>query len=188
MIPYLNSAKGQKRIAVKTRNNRSLAICLTITSTIILITWLHTISLIGVSAASYSIQFQSQNTNTLTPGEVIERELVGEVVHHYQFSLPSGNYLRLSVEQKGVAIVSSLFGPGGEKLIEADYLGKKSLSIIAPFAEGKPSTYRVEIRARVGIIRDSQAVTLSGSKSNDWPWRVIRIALKPKGWLPTPLN
>lgn len=149
MIPYLNSAKCQKRIAVKTRNNRSLAICLTIISTIILITCkLHTISLIGVSAASYSNQFQSQNTNTLTPGEVIECELVGEVVHRYQFSLPSRNYLRLSVEQKGVAIVSSLFGSDGEKLIEADYLGKKSLSVIAPLAEGKPSTYRVEIRAR----------------------------------------
>ncbi|MEK7829815.1 MAG: tetratricopeptide repeat protein, partial [Acidobacteriota bacterium] len=112
--------------------------------------------MIGVSAAGYPNQIQSQNLVTLSPGEIVERELSGDAVHLYQFSLPAGHYLRLSVEQKGVAIVSTIFGSGGEKLIEADYIGKESLSVIAPMNEGKPSTYRVEIRLRQRGFQTSQ--------------------------------
>ncbi|MGH9799218.1 MAG: hypothetical protein ACRD82_02550, partial [Blastocatellia bacterium] len=135
ITPHLGSAKSWKLSAIA--------------SIVLSIIWLYSVASTGVSAANSPLQQQSQTTATLTAGEVVERELAGNAVHHYKFSLPAGQYLRLSIEQKGVAIISTLLGSGGEKLIEADYAGKESLSVIAPLGDGKPSNYRVEVRSRL---------------------------------------
>ena len=84
MIPHLNFAKGRKLPAINTHNNCSLTIGLTLVLTTFSIIWLYPNIVSGVSAAHQS---QSQNTTTLTTGEFVERELVGDAVHRYQFSL-----------------------------------------------------------------------------------------------------
>lgn len=125
--------------------NKSLSLA----SIILLASWLYSANRIGASAASYSNQSLPQNAAVLTVGAVIERELVGTATHRYQFSLHAGHYLRLSVEQKELAVVASLFDSNGVKLMEADYVGKENVSVIAPLSDGKPSDYHVEVRARL---------------------------------------
>ena len=125
--------------------NKSLSLA----SIILLASWLYSANRIGASAASYSNQSLPQNAAVLTVGAVIERELVGTATHRYQFSLQAGHYLRLSVEQKELAVVASLFDSNGAKLMEADYVGKENVSVIAPLSDGKPSDYHVEVRARL---------------------------------------
>src|SRR6185312_11262160 len=50
----------------------------------------------------------------------IEREIVGGDAHSYHVMLTMGQYLRVVVEQKGMDVVVTLFGPGGQKITEVD--------------------------------------------------------------------
>ncbi len=161
MFPQKISAKVRELTAEHTHIDRRtlfIKLCryrallnksLSLTSIILLASWVYSANGIGASAASYSNQSLPQNAAILTIGDVVERELVGTATHRYQFSLQAGHYLRLSVEQKELAIVTTLFDSNGARLIEADYVGKENVSVIAPLAEGKPSDYHVEVRARL---------------------------------------
>ncbi|MFN0109508.1 MAG: CHAT domain-containing protein [Blastocatellia bacterium] len=141
MIPHLDSAKGRKPSVANAAFNRVVAIGLTIVSIICCGIWL---SSVKVSASQSSFQHLA----TLVPGETLRREFDAEAVHRFQVSLPANHYLRLSVEQRDVALISSLFDTRGQKLIEANYGGKERLSVIAPSNQGDPSIYQLEIRAR----------------------------------------
>lgn len=53
-------------------------------------------------------------------GEPIERELSGGQSHTYQLTLSAGQFLHAVVEQRGIDVAVTLFGPDGKKLIEVD--------------------------------------------------------------------
>jgi CHAT domain-containing protein/tetratricopeptide (TPR) repeat protein len=78
---------------------------------------------------------QRESASTLNPGEVIEREMVGAAVHSYRVALKSGQFVHVTVQQKGIDVVLTLIGPDGAPLIEADSPngaeGPESLSYIA---------------------------------------------------------
>lgn len=159
MIPQIISAKGRRLSAAHTcpdnrylrnkpvRFHRRLKIGFTLTSLSFFILCLQWAIVAGASATGNTSQ--SQITKPILLGEVIEGELARDATHRYHFTLPSGQYLRLSVVQKDVAIVTALLTSEGVKLAEADYVGKENVSVIAPLADGKPTTYQVEIRARL---------------------------------------
>ena len=100
--------------------------------------------LLAISAIS---QLKENEVRTLTPEETIERELkVGES-HSYKVTLKSGEFLHLTVEQRGIDVIVRLFGPDGAKLTEMNNrhiaYGAEPLS-----AEAKiDGDYRIEIAA-----------------------------------------
>ncbi|MGH9837263.1 MAG: tetratricopeptide repeat protein [Blastocatellia bacterium] len=53
-------------------------------------------------------------------GKPIERELAGGQSHAYQMALAAGQYLNVVVEQRGIDVAVTLFGPDGKRLIEVD--------------------------------------------------------------------
>ncbi len=61
-----------------------------------------------------------QTPRPLETGKPIERELAGGQQHLYQLSLSAGQYLHVVVEQRGIDVVVTLFGPTGQKLLEVD--------------------------------------------------------------------
>jgi tetratricopeptide (TPR) repeat protein len=82
----------------------------------------------------------------LKQGQPIERELAGSEAHTYRIALVSGQYVRATIEQKGIDIAVKLFGIDGQEIIEVDYepiIGIESVFVIAE-ASGD---YRLEVRS-----------------------------------------
>src|SRR5262245_16891409 len=65
-------------------------------------------------------QATQQEAMPLELGKPIERELAGGQSHAYQITLAAGQYLNVVVEQRGIDVVVTLFGPDDEKVIEVD--------------------------------------------------------------------
>lgn len=176
MFPQVISAKGRKLFAKHTQpdkivlpirlgNFRILLLYgLTPVFVTLLLIRLQFGIVIGVSAADLRNDPIAENLTTLAPGDVIERDISSTTLHRYQISLPAGQYLRLSVDQKEETVISSLMDSAGATLIEANYAGKENLSVIAPRAAGDVSTYQVEIRTR-----------LSGKKIGQLARYIIKI-------------
>ena len=99
------------------------------------------------SRASQNTAKTGQKTQVLKQGEPVEDELAGEQAHSYQLTLNAAQYLHVVVEQRGIDVVVSLFGPDGKKLVEVDSpngtQGPEPLSWITEAA----GTYRLEIRS-----------------------------------------
>ena len=161
MIPFLNSAKGRKLYSPNTKKQHSpvkahvaigrytASLRLIFFSSIFL---LHSVIGTVPAAASHlsaTARNSTDNSMVIAPGEAIERELSAGAIHQFQFSLPVGHYLRLTIEQKAVDLVGVLFNAKGEKVSIADYAGKQNLSVIASASGDKAETYRVEIQARL---------------------------------------
>ena len=70
-------------------------------------------------ALTQGVQSQSIISN-LEPDHSIERELAGGQVHAYSFALTAGQYLRISVAQKGINVVVRLAGPDGKPITEVN--------------------------------------------------------------------
>ncbi|MCI0389220.1 MAG: tetratricopeptide repeat protein [Acidobacteria bacterium] len=89
----------------------------------------------------------NQDVLALKLDKPIERELAGGESHAYQITLGAGQFLLVAVEQKGIDVVVTLFGPDDQKLVEVDSpngaQGPEPLSAIAE-ASG---AYRVEVRS-----------------------------------------
>jgi CHAT domain-containing protein/tetratricopeptide (TPR) repeat protein len=83
----------------------------------------------------------------LEAGKPVERVLKGGEVHAYSIALNSGDYLHADVDQRGIDVVVTLFGPDGKKLAEKDSpngeQGPEPVSIIAQAA----GSYRLEVRS-----------------------------------------
>jgi CHAT domain-containing protein/Tfp pilus assembly protein PilF len=84
---------------------------------------------------------------SLEPGKPIERELSGGQSHFYRITMTPGQYLRITVSQRGVDALVALFTPDGKKIGEVDSeqatVGTETVSAIAEGA----GAYRVEARS-----------------------------------------
>jgi CHAT domain-containing protein/Tfp pilus assembly protein PilF len=100
-------------------------------------------------AVSSSAVQGEQEARTLEPGKPIERELAGGAVHAYRIMLAAGQYLHVSVEQRGIDMVVALRGPDGVPLMEMDglrgMLGIEELS----WEAANTGWYVLEVRAKV---------------------------------------
>lgn len=76
-----------------------------------------------------------------------ERELGGGQAHNYDLALSEGEYLYLIVEQRGIDVVLTLFGPDKKQIAEVDSpneaQGPEPLHLIAD----STGTYRLEVRS-----------------------------------------
>ena len=84
---------------------------------------------------------------SLEPGKPIERELSGGQSHFYKITMTSGQYLRITVSQRGIDALVALFTPDGKKIGEVDgekvTVGSETMSVIAEAA----GAYRIEARS-----------------------------------------
>jgi tetratricopeptide (TPR) repeat protein len=89
----------------------------------------------------------AQESVSLEPGKPVERELSGGQSHFYKIAMTSGQYLRITVSQRGIDVLVVLFTPNDKKISEADreHLIERSetVSVIAE-ASG---AYLIEVRS-----------------------------------------
>jgi CHAT domain-containing protein/Tfp pilus assembly protein PilF len=80
-------------------------------------------------------------------GGSIELEIAGEQAHAYTVSLTAGDFLHVTVDQRGVDVLVTVRAPGGEKLAEVDSPngpeGPEEVYLIA----GATGAYRIEVGA-----------------------------------------
>jgi erythromycin esterase len=94
--------------------------------------------------------------SVLKPGKAVDRSLAGDEAHGYTISLKAGESLRVVVDQRGVDVVVSLFGPDGKSLAQVDSPngdnGPEPVELVAP-ATGN---YRLEVRTLEKTARRGQ--------------------------------
>ena len=102
------------------------------------------IALMGASISAAQI---NNNSLPLEFGKPIERTLSGGDTHSYQLALTSGQYISLVVDQRGIDVVVTLFGPDRKQVAEIDspngIHGPEPLAAIAETS----GTYRLEVRS-----------------------------------------
>ncbi len=103
--------------------------------------------LIVALALPSRVLLRAQQAQVLEPGQAVERTLAGGERHIYALTLSAGHYFRLAVEQQGVDVVVTLFGPDGQKIVEMDSpTGTQGVESVAHVADIE-GVYRVEVRA-----------------------------------------
>jgi CHAT domain-containing protein/tetratricopeptide (TPR) repeat protein len=84
----------------------------------------------------------------LEPGKLVERRLVGGEIHSYRIMLTAGQFLNVVINQQGINVVMTLFGPDGKLIIEIDISDSdhrpEPLHVVADV----DGSYRLEVRAR----------------------------------------
>jgi CHAT domain-containing protein/Tfp pilus assembly protein PilF len=74
-------------------------------------------------------------TRQLKPGETVTQAAAGAYVHIFRIQLEQGQYLRTVVEQRGIDVTVSLYGPANQQIIEMDSpngkYGPESVSVTA---------------------------------------------------------
>ena len=80
------------------------------------------------------------------PGRSVSRELSGGESHSYRITLEAGWFFRAVVEQQGINLVLTLYGPDGQKLCDLDSpigaQGPEPVSLVAETV----GNYRLEVR------------------------------------------
>lgn len=108
------------------------------------------VALTGLYSPLRAVPFQKNATEqpfgqVLKARTPIERKLAGGESQSYRVILESGQFLRASVEQKGVDVAVRLYAPGGEKLLDVDSpngaWGLEPLTLVA----GSTGDYRIEV-------------------------------------------
>ena len=89
----------------------------------------------------------SQEYQTLGVGRPIERELAGGQAHSFQISLAASQFLDAVVEQKGIDVVVTLFGPDGKGLIEVDSPNGTQGPEPVKWITAEAGNYRLEVRS-----------------------------------------
>jgi CHAT domain-containing protein/Tfp pilus assembly protein PilF len=89
----------------------------------------------------------AQESISLEPGKPIERELSGGQTHFYKITMASGQYLRITVSQRGIDVLVALFTPDDKKIGEVNSeqatVGSEAISAIAEAA----GECRIELRS-----------------------------------------
>ena len=91
---------------------------------------------------------QRAGNEELQLGKPVERELAGGQSHSYQITLAANQYLNVVVEQRGIDVVVTLFGPDGKLVFEFDnenrIQGEEKVTQIAAVA----GSYRLNVQAK----------------------------------------
>ena len=103
--------------------------------------------ILACAAVAGARQGPNADARPLGAGAPVERELKADEVHAYQIELAAGEFLRATVEQRGIDVVVTVFAPDGAKLAEVDSPngshGPEPVSFVAKSA----GAYRLEVRS-----------------------------------------
>lgn len=87
----------------------------------------------------------AQSSMSLRVGEPVERKLEGGQKHDYDLRLNAGEYVELTVDQRGINVALKIIGPKDETVMEVDsstgLKGNESISAIARVS----GNYRLEV-------------------------------------------
>jgi hypothetical protein len=90
----------------------------------------------------------AQEVTALEPRMPIERELAGAQKHSYQLGLTQGQYVSLTVDQRGIDVLVRMFGPDGKLIADCDSAdGLKGLEDPELVAD-VPGIYTFEVVAK----------------------------------------
>jgi CHAT domain-containing protein/Tfp pilus assembly protein PilF len=90
---------------------------------------------------------KNNDVQNLEPGKPLERALAGGESHFYQITLGAGQFLHVEVDQRGVDVLVTFFGPDGGKLAEVDSPnGRNGPEPVFYVAEAS-GVYRLEVRS-----------------------------------------
>jgi CHAT domain-containing protein len=99
-----------------------------------------------VGAGASRVAQGAQQARELVPGVPIEREMKGGEAHAYRLTLAAGQYAHVVVDQRGIDVEVSIFGPDGRRLVQIHRLdrlsGPEPVSVVAE----TPGEYRLEVR------------------------------------------
>jgi len=100
--------------------------------------------------AWFTVIAAAQSPSTPRPlalGKPVQRQLAGGQSHTYSFSLHSGQYAHVLVDQRGIDVVLTVFDPDNKKLASidrwSDLQGEESISLVAE----SMGDYRLEVRS-----------------------------------------
>lgn len=83
----------------------------------------------------------------LEVGKGLDREIKGDSSHNYLVTIKAGQFLTLSVDQRGIDIEIKLFNPEGKQISQVDSPnGKKGKELLLVIAD-MTGEYRVEVRS-----------------------------------------
>lgn len=86
-----------------------------------------------------------ENITTLEPGQSIERQLKGGETHAFQVSLQTGQFLSISVEQRGIDIELKFYNPNRQLVTETDALNGTQGPEVASIIAAQPGIHRIDI-------------------------------------------
>lgn len=121
----------------------------------------------------YQLKEVGQNAQQLEPAKPISQELAGNQAHYYRVKLTFDQYVHISVDQQGIDVVLTLFGPERNKIIEVDSPngaeGPESVSCVAEVS----GDYLIEVRSLEKTVRAGHYVIrieeLRAAYSSDRP-------------------
>src|SRR5262245_51459274 len=97
-----------------------------------------------VGAAALFLPQQSEDIRMLTAEAPVERELSAGQTHSYRIALSAGDYLRIVITSRGIALKPELFNPDGPKVV-GTYQSTGGSRTVSLIAEGA-GNYRLNIR------------------------------------------
>jgi CHAT domain-containing protein/tetratricopeptide (TPR) repeat protein len=111
--------------------------------------------------ATQPIATDQAQVRELQSGQSIERELAGGEVHAYRMTLATGQFLHLIVEQRGIDVAVTVFGPDGKQVAEVDSPnGEQGPEPVFLVTEAS-GNYRFEVRSfEKGAPRGSYDITI----------------------------
>jgi CHAT domain-containing protein/tetratricopeptide (TPR) repeat protein len=89
---------------------------------------------------------KNNDIRALEPGKSVERELAGGKAHSYQLILASGQYIHLVVDQQGIDVAVTVFGPDGKRLNEVNSSSGMQGPELVPVIAEATGSYRFEVR------------------------------------------
>jgi CHAT domain-containing protein/Tfp pilus assembly protein PilF len=102
--------------------------------------------LTGAAASSPKNRAQQPPDNRpLKAGDSVQRSLATGESHAYFLSMESGQYLQLSVEQRGIGLVVTLAGPDGGRLSQTIVPNDRYVSITLSLITKSAGEYKLEI-------------------------------------------
>ena len=99
------------------------------------------------SLANYRPPQGASDVRWLDDGKPIERELSGGESHTYQLNVATGQYARVIVEQKGIDVVVSLFGPEGKLITAVDNPNGSQGDETVHITAEATGIYRLEVKS-----------------------------------------
>jgi CHAT domain-containing protein len=121
-----------------------------------------------------------QDVRPLEVGKIVDREIKGGVVHSYQITLAPNQFMQATVDQRGIDVVVSLWGPDGQELTKTNLCertyGYESILAVVE----KAGVYRLQIRALEWQIHPERYALVINSLEPATQQDRIRIAAHKK--------
>src|SRR5215469_13699162 len=86
-------------------------------------------------------------TRAVEPGKPVERDLAGGESHSYRLTLMAGQFCHAVVDQRGIDVVVTFYGPGNEKIVQVDSPNAANGPELVSLVAEASGDYRLEIRS-----------------------------------------